>query len=131
MNRFEKARYLIAGVLLVCAINSGSAGNSVDHLRVYRQQGISETDQNHGRQLWNSVVNGRSCTSCHGRSPGEVGKHAKTGKPIQPMALSVNPGRYQDGNKIEKWFFRNCKWTLGRQCSLQEKADLLSWLSSL
>jgi len=46
------------------------------------------------------------------------------------MALSVSPGRYQDGNKIEKWLLRNCKWTLGRQCSLQEKADLLTWLSS-
>jgi hypothetical protein len=49
---------------------------------------------------------------------------------IKPMAPSVNPGRYQDGKKIEKWFLRNCKWTFGRECTVQEKTDTLSWLNS-
>ena len=92
--------------------------------------GAVMADQNKGGQLWNSIVNERSCTSCHGDDPTEMGKHVKTGKIIQPMALSVNGERYQDVKKIEKWFLRNCKWTFGRQCSAQEKADILSWLST-
>ena len=100
------------------------------HLETYRQQGIDQVDIQNGRQLWHSTVNKRSCTSCHGDNPANAGKHVKTGKAIQPMALSVNSERFQDAKKIEKWFFRNCKWTLGRECSTQEKADLLTWLSS-
>jgi hypothetical protein len=52
----------------------------------------------------------------------------KTGKRIEPMAVSVNPQRLGDMAKIEKWFRRNCKWTLGRACTAQEKGDLLSFL---
>jgi len=92
--------------------------------------GAVMADQDKGRQLWNSIVNERSCTTCHGDDATETGKHIKTGKIIQPMALSVNGERYQDDKKIEKWFLRNCKWTFGRQCSTQEKADILNWLSN-
>jgi len=92
--------------------------------------GLTMADQNNGQQLWNSVVNKRSCTSCHGDTPADIGKHIKTGKIIQPMALSVNGERFQDGKKVEKWFLRNCKWTFGRECNVQEKADILSWLSN-
>ena len=97
---------------------------------VVMTSGLVKADQNNGQQLWNSVVNNRSCTSCHGETPASVGKHIKTGKVIKPMALSVNSERYQDGKKVEKWFLRNCKWTFGRPCSTEEKADILSWLSS-
>ncbi len=54
----------------------------------------------------------------------------KTGKVIKPMAASKNPERFQDSKKVEKWFLRNCKWTFGRQCTVQEKIDTLSWLNS-
>jgi hypothetical protein len=30
--------------------------------------------------------------------------------------------------KVEKWFKRNCNDVLGRECDVQEKADVLSWL---
>ena len=46
------------------------------------------------------------------------------------MAPSVNPKRLTDRTKIEKWFVRNCKWTFGRECTPQEKGDLLSFISS-
>ena len=92
--------------------------------------GAVMADQNRGRQLWNSIVNDRSCTSCHGDEPSKMGKHIKTGKIIQPMALSVNSERFRDDKKIEKWLLRNCKWTFGRPCSTQEKADIISWLSN-
>ncbi|HCS12500.1 MAG TPA: hypothetical protein DIW28_01710, partial [Zetaproteobacteria bacterium] len=44
-------------------------------------------------------------------------------KRIEPMAPSVNPERLTDPAKIEKWFGRNCEWTIGRDCTAQEKAD--------
>jgi hypothetical protein len=119
--------------LLITVMLSGSARAGQDplrHLQTYRQQGVDQFDAQNGRQLWYSSVNERSCTSCHGDNPANAGKHAKTGKVIQPMALSVNNERYQDAKKIEKWFLRNCKWTFGRECSTQEKADILSWLAS-
>lgn len=74
-------------------------------------------------------ANGRSCTSCHGESLSAVGSHQRTGKRIEPMAPSVNPERLTDRRKIEKWFLRNCKWTYGRECTIQEKGDILLWLS--
>jgi hypothetical protein len=73
----------------------------------------------------------RSCASCHTSDPRNPGKHVTTGKAIKPMAPSVNARRFTDTKKIEKWFKRNCRWTLGRECNAQEKADLLSYLQTL
>jgi hypothetical protein len=83
-----------------------------------------------GERLWRSEQAGRSCTSCHGRDPRAPGQHIKTRKRIEPMAVSVNSQRLSDETKIEKWFLRNCKWTLNRECSLAEKADILAWLAT-
>lgn len=94
----------------------------------YRQQQAGPFDANDGRALWLRDFNGRSCTTCHGDDLRQSGKHARTGKPIEPMAPSVNPVRLTDEAKMAKWLLRNCKWTLGRECSAQEKGDLLSWL---
>ncbi len=84
-----------------------------------------------GRSLWEKPgVQGRDCTQCHGDDLRQIGHHQRTRKPIDPMAPSVNPKRFTDGKKVEKWFRRNCKWTWGRECSPQEKADILQWLST-
>lgn len=83
-----------------------------------------------GYRAWYRIeVNGRSCTSCHGESLTVPGRHEKTGKLIEPMAPSVNPARLTERRKIDKWFLRNCKWTFGRECTAQEKGDMLVWLS--
>ena len=88
-----------------------------------------------GEKLWNSqfTVSGqqRSCASCHTTDPRQAGKHIRTGKVIQAMAPSVNADRITDQSKINKWFKRNCKWTLGRVCTNQEKGDVLEYLKSL
>ena len=73
--------------------------------------------------------NGRSCESCHGESLFVTGSHYKTGELIEPMAPSVNPERLTERRKVNKWFLRNCKWTYGRECTAQEKGDILLWLS--
>jgi len=69
-----------------------------------------------------------SCTSCHTENPAATGKHAKTEKPIEPMAPSVNAERFTNPKKIEKWFKRNCNDVLDRVCTVQEKGDVLSYL---
>lgn len=81
-----------------------------------------------GRARWFEDHDGRSCTSCHSESLRVRGRHQKTGKLIEPMAPSVNPERLTKRRKINKWFLRNCKWTLGRECTAQEKGDFLLWL---
>jgi len=81
------------------------------------------------RAWYREAPDGRSCTSCHGESLRVQGRHQKTGKLIEPMARSVNPKRLTEQKKIAKWFLRNCKWTYGRECTAQEKGDILVWLS--
>ncbi len=71
-----------------------------------------------------------SCTTCHTNNPKASGK-TRAGKVIEPMALSANPMRFTDSAKVAKWFRRNCNSVLGRECSAEEKADVLAWLSSI
>lgn len=72
-----------------------------------------------------------SCASCHTSSPTQAGRHAATGKAIGALAPAFNPERFTDAAKSEKWFRRNCKDVLARECSAAEKADVLAWLMSL
>jgi mono/diheme cytochrome c family protein len=96
---------------------------------------LAEFTVANGEKLWNQTqtVSGqaRSCASCHTSDPRQAGKHVRTGKPIKPMAPSVNYDRFVDPKKVSKGFKRNCKWTLGRECNDQEKGDLTRYLKSL
>lgn len=69
-----------------------------------------------------------SCASCHTESPAALGKHAKTGKVIEPLAPSANAERFASPKKVEKWFKRNCNDVLSRVCTPQEKGDVLAYL---
>ena len=72
-----------------------------------------------------------SCSTCHTTNPTVQGKHATTGKVIEPMAPAANAKRFTDAAKTEKWFRRNCNDVVGRECTPAEKANVLSWLLSL
>lgn len=69
-----------------------------------------------------------SCASCHTENPVTTGKHAKTGKVIQPLAPSADAERFTDPAKAAKWFKRNCNDVLERVCTPQEKGDVLTYL---
>ncbi|MDO8264664.1 MAG: DUF1924 domain-containing protein [Gallionella sp.] len=69
-----------------------------------------------------------SCASCHTDNPAVQGKHAKTGKVIQPLAPAANAERFTDPGKVAKWFKRNCNDVLDRVCTPQEKGDVLAFL---
>lgn len=68
-----------------------------------------------------------NCTTCHGKSP-QQGGQTRTGKPIDPMAVSRTPDRYTDPEKVAKWFLRNCQGVIGRECTPQEKVDFISFM---
>ena len=87
------------------------------------QQGRIFFSAKHGGDL--------SCASCHGMPPTAQGKHASTGKAIKPLAPGFNPEAFTDRARADKWFRRNCKDVLSRECSAAEKADVLAYLISL
>ena len=72
-----------------------------------------------------------SCASCHKSPPTSDGQHASTNKSIAPLAPAVNPKRFTDEAKVNKWFKRNCNDVLGRECTVLEKADVMAYLNSL
>ncbi len=105
--------------LMLCAgLLGGTAAAAPDPDR-----GQQLFTQKHGRE-W-------SCASCHGERPTGEGRHAATGKAIAPMAPAFNPQRFTDPAKTEKWFRRNCNDVMGRECSADEKADVIAWLRTL
>lgn len=93
-----------------------------------REAGVA-ADAARGQQLF-TQRHGRewSCSSCHTTNPTAQGQHASTGKHIAPLAPSADPRRFTDAAKTEKWFRRNCKDVVGRECTAGEKADVLAWL---
>ncbi len=89
-------------------------------------------DAARGRSFFTSKHGGDwSCASCHGTVPTAAGKHASTGKAIEALAPAFNPKAFTDQAKVDKWFRRNCKDVLSRECSAPEKADVLAFLTSL
>jgi hypothetical protein len=122
----------ITGLTLVVFLSTFSFVNAdvtSDLIAVYQSQGAKAASAKNGARLWTRDFNGRSCTTCHSQSVKNTGKHQKTGKLIKPMAPSVNPQRLTKAKKVKKWLLRNCKWTLKRECTAQEKSDILLWLS--
>jgi len=72
-----------------------------------------------------------TCASCHGESPTKVSKHASTGKAIAPLAPAANPDALTDAARVDKWFRRNCKDVLSRECTAAEKSDVIAFLLAL
>lgn len=71
-----------------------------------------------------------SCTTCHTADPTAQGRHAKTGRAIQPVAVSANPKRFTDAAKVEERFERDCQTVLGRVCTATEKGDYIAYMES-
>lgn len=109
-----------------------AAPSAVDAL--YAAWAAGPPDPARGEALWtraNPAPDGgaaRACTTCHGPRPDGAGRHATTGEPIDPMTAA---DRFTDPAEVEKWFGRNCRWTLGRECTPSEKNDVTAWLVSL
>ena len=138
MKRSSRVVVLPFLLMALGMITNQAIADTVDErLATYQAEGATTFSAERGKDMWfkeyASAEDGkmRSCTSCHTNNVRVNGKHAKTGKPIKPMAPSINPERYTDAAEIEKWFKRNCKWTMDRECTPQEKGDFLSYLRQL
>ncbi len=125
-------------ILIITALfisQTALAQSALDEaFKTFSENGKLKFDAKRGQTLWTTkhpAKDGkdRQCTTCHGEDLTKNGKHATSGKTIKPMAASVNPERYTKMKEINKWFKRNCKWTVGRECTNQEKGDILKYLS--
>ncbi len=70
-----------------------------------------------------------NCYACHGKDPKKAGE-TRAGQTIDPIAVSVNPKRFTDMAMVEKWFGRNCDTVLGRECTVVEKGNFLTFMSA-
>lgn len=71
-----------------------------------------------------------SCMTCHTSDPKKEGL-TRANKTIQPMAPVINPERFTDMAKVQKWFKRNCNDVLDRACTLEEKGDFAVFMMSI
>lgn len=117
-------------VLIITVLSTGAvhAATLDQLLQEYRTAGAGPFSAAAGAALWTREGGAQTCTTCHNADLRSVGKHAKTGKAIDPMAPSVNPKRITDDYTIEKWFRRNCESAWGRACTAQEKGDILTYI---
>lgn len=126
----------VIAVLSALIASGGALAASISEpagLAAYQREAGSPADAERGRRFWSTNhvdADGQTinCTSCHGVDLTKTGKHNKSGKLIQPMSRTTNAERYTDGEKVEKWFKRNCKQVLGRECTAREKSDVLLFL---
>lgn len=122
-------RVVIVAMLLFCSGWLQASDTSDELIAEFQREAAEVFSVEQGAALWERDFGGRSCTTCHTDSLYGRGRHEKTGKIIEPMAPSVNPERLSDKRKVKKWLLRNCKWTLGRECTAKEKGEVLLWLS--
>ncbi len=133
---YKRKLAVLAAIGALAGATAVMAGPRDDILAGYAgQAGVTAFDAAAGKALFTGTHAGGkpetpSCTTCHTNNltgPGQT----RAGKAIEPMAVSANPQRFTDPAKVEKWFGRNCRSVLGRECSAKEKGDVITWLSSL
>jgi hypothetical protein len=135
-------RELVSLVLLVAmvmgiAIRPAFAETPAEVLAIFKAEaagtpGFKDFSAARGAEFFKNKHGGEwSCASCHTDNPASQGKHAKSDKIIKPLAPSANPERFTEMKKIEKWYKRNCNDVLERECTAQEKGDVLAYLLTI
>lgn len=120
--------------LAACAAAPAWAGDTTpaEQLKRWTVAAGAPASAERGKVFFNSRHGGEwSCASCHNAPPTNEGKHANTGKPIAPLAPAFNAKAFTDEAKADKWFRRNCKDVLSRECTAAEKADVMAYLINL
>lgn len=131
MKRLTAAA-LLMGLMTLGILPTSWAATPAELLAGYTQQAANPPSAVRGQQFF-TAKHGQSwsCASCHGSVPTQAGQHASTNKRIAALAPAANAERFTNPSKVEKWFRRNCKDVLSRECSAAEKADVLAWLITL
>ena len=131
MNKELRVIRVFAVALSLDISGLASAATPQDLLKTYEAQS-GKASPARGEQFFNAKHGKEwSCASCHENPPNHDTKHIVTGKVIKPLSPNANPARFTDEAKVDKWFKRNCNDVLGRDCTAQEKADVLAWLITI
>ncbi len=122
-----------ASVLFAAAVVANPARDAIV-AGFAAEAGVSTFSADAGRTMFLGQFTGGkeatpSCTTCHTNNPTAAGR-TRVGKPILPMAVSANPERFTDPEKVAKWFRRNCTSVLGRECTAEEKGNFLAFMIS-
>jgi hypothetical protein len=132
------AAALALAVLLGFPVRSHAAGDvAAGLLRDYeasarrRDPAFRGFSAEEGRRIYLAEFPGDggkvSCATCHTRDPRATGR-TPIGKVVEPLAPAANPARFTDRADVEKWFKRNCKQVMGRECTAAEKGHFLTFL---
>jgi len=130
---FATAFFLIASMAYAATALNPAMMALIDGHK--KEAGVQAFDPEAGRRLFaekraHSSGESRSCTTCHSDNPAAKGK-TPVGKVIEPISPAANRERFTDPEKVEKWFKRNCKWVLERECTAEEKGDYIAYMLSL
>jgi len=125
----------VLGMVSAMAWAADSPASLMAHYAQAAGTPVSALSATRGDAFYRSEHPGRdnkpvSCASCHTDNPKQAGR-TRVGKRIEPLAPVVNPERFTDAAKVEKWFRRNCMDVLQRECSAQEKGDFIAWLNQI
>ena len=121
---------LVAGLLT----QSAFAETPAEVLATFKAEatgtpGFQEFSATRGENFFKAKHNHNlSCSTCHTDNPAAQGKHSETDKIIKPLAPAANEERFTDMKKVAKWFKRNCNDVLDRECTAQEKGDVITYL---
>ena len=124
------------------AVNSSFTGFSAEHGEAF----YKEPHVVKGAGVW-------SCSSCHLKNPRYSVRAHRTDIPcrachvindwehpdpntakkrvIDPFAPSANAMRLTDAHRVETFLRLNCLLLLKRECTAQEKGDVIAWLISV
>ena len=118
-------------VIIGLLAHASFGATPAEQLALYQANSSKAPSASRGDAFFHAQHGEWSCATCHTANPRSAGKHKITGKAIEPLAPSANAKRFTNSAHVEKWFKRNCKDVLGRECSVTEKADVLAYLLSL
>ncbi len=119
---------------LLCLPGAATAATPAEIMSAYAAKAASPPSAERGEKLFTSKNKGgpfESCTDCHTAVPTRLGRDQLAEKSMPALAPAANAKRLTDANRVEAAFRMNCKDVLSRECTAQEKADIMSWLIGL
>lgn len=137
-NYIKQGLGLFGAIAMAAVVNAAHAETPQNFLDTFAQEAKTQNpafkgfSAKAGEAFYKNKHGGDwSCSSCHTDNPAAEGKHTVTGKLIQPLSPNANPARFTDAAKVNKWFKRNCNDVLKRECTPEEKGNLLTYLLSV
>lgn len=139
MPRFATTASVLLGIALAGPALAGEAADRANILAGYARQAAADDpafsgfSAARGEELFRTRRAGGdartpACTACHTEDPRSQGRNAKTGRPIEAVAVSVDPERFTDIDEVEEQFRRDCDAVLGRACTPLEKGDYITFM---